>query len=401
MSKRKMYGLLTFILLTFGLLGAVIAYEIKNHSWQDDGGKNSIGGDSASVAEEGNTEGPETTKTPETTEVPAPSSEGGETPSVTPEASPSPIHMFFAGDIYLSDAVLNNYKKQGIEGIIESKLLSEMKNADITMVNQEFAFSSGGTAAKDKQYTFRVNPEYVSSFQEMGIDIVTLANNHSMDFGLTALKDSFDTLEKAGIEYVGAGNNLTEARKIHYEEVQDKRVAFLAASRVIPVYDWNATESKAGMLTTYDPALLLEDIKTASENSDYVVVYLHWGIERAEQPKDYQRTLAKQYIDAGADLVIGSHPHVLQGLEYYKGKPIIYSLGNYVFYSNITRTAVLKVTLDEEMNTEIQLLPAKAENGNTKLLEEKEDIQAFYRYMEEISFGVDFDENGYAIAPAD
>ena len=85
------------------------------------------------------------------------------------------------------------------------------------------------------------------------------------------------------------------------------------------------------MLTTYDPKILVDEIKKLREQCDYLVVYVHWGIERSERPEDYQRSLGKQYIDAGADVVIGSHPHVLQGVEYYKGKPIVYSLGNFIF----------------------------------------------------------------------
>ncbi len=394
MSKRRMYGLLAFIIFTFSLLAVVIIYEAGDFSWNNKGKNNSIVGDRNSGSEENTTAVPKPSK-PENSQV----SEGSVTEVPKPTVTEEPwkdITMLFTGDIYLSDVVVNAYKGKGIEAIVEKGLLSEMQGADLTMSNQEFAFSTGGTAAEDKQYTFRVNPDYITAFQDMGIDIVTLANNHTMDFGLTALEDSFDTLNGAGIDYVGAGSNLSDARKIHYSENQGKTIAFLAASRVIPVYEWNAAENKAGLFTTYDPTLLLEDIKTASENSDYVVVYLHWGIERAELPKDYQRSLAKQYIDAGADLVIGSHPHVLQGVEYYKGKPIVYSLGNYIFYSNIQRTAVLKITLDEDMNTKLQLLPAKAENAMTKLLSDTEEISQFYKYMESISFGVGFDESGYA-----
>ncbi len=404
MSKRKMYGLLAFILCTFGLLALVICYETKGYLWGKEGTNNSIGGDLASVSGGADSV---TTAPDKVTQAAANDTKDngqngeqgdGTTDTVTPSAAPEEgdINLFFAGDIYLSDAVAAIYKSKGIGGIVDSELLKDMQDADITMVNQEFTFSQGGKAAENKQYTFRVNPDYVSAFQDMGIDVVTLANNHSMDFGTEALKDSFTALDGAGIAYVGAGNNLQEARNIHYVEDKGKTLAFLAASRVIPEYSWNATNTKAGMLTTYDPAFLLEDIKTARENSDYVIVYLHWGIERMDTPKDYQRNLAKQYIDAGADLVIGSHPHVLQGVEYYKGKPIIYSLGNYIFYSNIKSTAVLKVTLDKDLNPNIQLLPAYAENGKTKLLSDTEKVREFYQYMKSISFDVNFGESGYA-----
>lgn len=142
---------------------------------------------------------------------------------------------------------------------------------------------------------------------------MTLANNHAMDYGTDALLDTCDTLDKVGIRRVGAGKNLDEAKAPVILEAQGKKIGFLGASRVIPVASWNATSTKPGMLTTYDPKILVDEIKKLREQCDYLVVYVHWGIERSERPEDYQRSLGKQYIDAGADVVIGSHPHVLQG----------------------------------------------------------------------------------------
>jgi len=163
---------------------------------------------------------------------------------------------------------------------------------------------------------------------------------------------------------------------------------------VIPVTEWNAGENKPGLFTTYDPTALIAEIETAKLQSDYVIVYVHWGIEKKNHPEEYQRKMAKQYIDAGADLVVGSHPHVLQGMEYYKGKPIIYSLGNFMFYSNIPQTALLKVTLQKGDSVKTELLPAKAENGTTFIIEDTKEIQQFYKYMTDISYGVTFDKSG-------
>ncbi|MFV0519702.1 MAG: CapA family protein [Lachnospirales bacterium] len=305
------------------------------------------------------------------------------------------VTMTFVGDIYLSDYVLNKYNSNGIDGILSKQLLEPFNEADIFMANQEFAFSTRGVQAEDKQYTFRVNPMYVSIFTEMGMDIATLANNHTLDFGTTALVDSMDTLDNANIEFVGVGNNIDEAKESKVIEINDKKFAFLGASRVIPVYDWNATSSKAGMLTTYDSTILVEEIKKAKEENDFVVVYVHWGVERATTPEQYQRDLGKAYIDAGADLVIGSHPHVLQGIEYYNGKPIVYSLGNFIFYNNIEKTAVVNATVDEDNNISLQILPCSANNSQTYLIEDDKKIADFYNYMESISFGVDIDENGF------
>lgn len=138
---------------------------------------------------------------------------------------------------------------------------------------------------------------------------------------------------------------------------------------------------------------------------DYVAVFVHWGIEREERPQEYQRTLGQQYIDAGADLVVGSHPHVLQGIEYYKGKPIVYSLGNFVFGSSIPKTALLKVTLPEkgmegEVGAGLQLIPGTSGAGYTRRLTDEGELHAFYEYIESISFGVSLDLQGIIVPGA-
>ena len=306
------------------------------------------------------------------------------------------ITLLFSGDILLSDYILNNYEQHGISGVLSEAFIQEMNTADITMVNQEFPFSLRGSKAADKQYTFRVDPKKVILLKELGVDIVTLANNHTLDFGEEALLDTCSTLEEADIQYVGAGNNLDRAKQLETITVNDKIIGFLGASRVIPVPGWNATSNKPGVFTTYDPALLLEEIKKAKELCDVVIVYVHWGIEREELPQDYQRSLGMQYIDAGADLVIGSHPHVLQGIEYYEGKPIVYSLGNFLFGSSIPKTMLLKVTIDENEKLQMYVLPGTAVEGYTdNLLEEK--AKEIYSYLEAISFGVSITENGEII----
>jgi len=292
---------------------------------------------------------------------------------------------------------LNKYSKDGIDGILSKNLQVEFEEADIAMINQEFSFSNRGVPMENKQYTFRIDPKWVQIFNDMQVDIVTLANNHTLDFGVEALLDTFDTLDTARIQYVGAGINIAEARKTKYIEANNKIIAILGASRVIPVTDWNAGIDTPGLFTTYDPKAMIEEIEIAKELCDYVVVYVHWGIEKSDSPKEYQRSLAKQYIDAGADLVVGSHPHVLQGIEYYKDKPIIYSLGNFMFYNTINQTAILKVTLKENEEIQVQFLPCETENALTDRIEEKSTRSEFYRYMKDISFDISFDENGFIL----
>ena len=226
--------------------------------------------------------------------------------------------------------------------------------------------------------------------------MVTLANNHILDFGTDPLIDSGTTLDAAGIEYVGAGENLDRAKQLLLWEIDGTTVGYLGASRVYMDASWAAAKGRPGVFSTYDPKVLVEEIKAAQELCDYLVVYVHWGIERDTKPQEYQRALAKNYIDAGADLVVGSHPHVLQGVEFYKDKPIVYSLGNFVFGSSIKRTALLKVELPEERHGAgtISMIPCTSAAGFTRQLTEEDQVRQFYREMTELSFGVEFGEDG-------
>lgn len=309
------------------------------------------------------------------------------------EESAEEVTMVFSGDILLSSYVLDNYNSSGINGVISEGLQSEMQKADLTMVNEEFPFSTGGTQAPDKQFTFRADPSYVKILQEMGIDVVTLANNHALDYGTEALSDTFKTLDDANIAYVGAGDRKERAVQPYVTKMGGKTFGILAASRVIPVVSWNIDNQQPGLLCTYDSTALCEGIKRAKESCDYVVVYVHWGIERENIPQDYQRSLGKAYIDAGADMVIGSHPHVLQGIEYYNGKPIVYSLGNYIFNQDIENTVLLKATVLPDNETTLQLLPAYAAGAKTQEKDESRSAE-LYRFMEEISYDISVGADG-------
>ncbi|MGN0159059.1 MAG: CapA family protein [Brotaphodocola sp.] len=302
-----------------------------------------------------------------------------------------PVRLLFSGDVLLSDHVLGAYEKAGgIQGVLDDGYRRLIDEADFFFVNEEFPFSDRGTQAPDKQYTFRLSPERVSVLKEMGVDGVSVANNHALDFGTDALLDTCDILDAAGIWHTGAGANLDEAKRAVEIEIQNKKIAIIGATRVIPVAEWAAHGNHPGMLATYDPELLLQEIRTLSETNDYVIVFVHWGIERAEHPETYQRELGKQYIDAGADMVIGSHPHVLQGVEYYNDKPIVYSLGNFVFGSSIPRTMLLEVELSETPSLIVH--PGTSSGGYTRMLTDSKGKQEFYDYLTSISYGVIFED---------
>ncbi len=289
------------------------------------------------------------------------------------------------GDVELSTYVQNNYGAGGIDRVISPDLRKKLKNADILEVNNEFAYSTRGTQAPDKQFTFRVDPSYVSILTDMGVDVAGLANNHVLDYGKDALEDTFDTLSDAGIAYMGAGRGFDEASGLIIQEVNDKKIGFLAASRVIPVGSWDVRNSQPGVFTCYDTTDLVAAIGEAKSKVDFLIVCVHWGKEHTTQLTDYQPVNGHAYIDAGADIVIGAHPHVLQGIEYYNGKPIFYSLGNFIFNENIERTAAVKLVIDEKGQLKkVKLIPAYA-TGATTTLAEGDRATEIFSYMESIS----------------
>ena len=311
-------------------------------------------------------------------------------PDPEPEESGSTL-LAFAGDVMFSDPFLASYDKSGISAIADNEMLGRMQNADLFLINEEFPFSLRGEAMEDKQFTFRADPRYVEIFQKLGVDIATVANNHALDFGRDAFCDTLDTLKNAGITSIGGGYNLSEASAPAVRTINGQTFAIFGATRVSPSATWYASDSQAGLFQTYDATLLNQKIAEAHTEYDHVIVFVHWGIEKNETPEDYQRSLAKGYIDAGADLVVGCHPHVLQGFEYYNGVPIIYSLGNYLFGNRDGDTVLLEAVYDSEGAPSIQLVPCKRIGG---ILSRIQHPEALFQHLTDLSFGVTVNEDG-------
>ena len=338
----------------------------------------------------------DTAASPEVTMAPSPEPTVAPTPTAVPQPS---VVLGFAGDVNLDEASdpVKKYTQEakGILGLFSQILVDEMNQADLMMVNNEFTYSTRGTKANNKSFTFRANPERVNILKEMGVDLVSLANNHSMDYGQEAFIDTLSTLDNAGIAYVGAGEDMSRAKAPVYKTVGDKTIAFVAASRVVFDVSWYATNTSPGMLGTYAPEQVLKSIEEAKANSDFVVMYVHWGVELSIYPEDYERALAQKYIDAGADVVIGCHPHVMQGFEYYNGKLIAYSLGNYLFNDSTRESGMLKLYLDPDGTTRAQILPVMNKDMQTYLLHGEEDKANYFKYLEGLSFETVIDDQGF------
>ena len=310
--------------------------------------------------------------------------------------------MCFAGDILLAEGEIttNNLDSSpnGLKDCISPELLDIMNRADYTCVNNEFTYSTRGTALEGKAWTFRAHPDRVKYLKEMGVDLALLANNHVYDYGKDAMLDTLDTLTNADIKYFGAGANLEEAMKPVYVELGGKTVAFVAASRA-EKYKMTpqATEEEPGILRCYDPALFIQVIKEARANADFVVACVHWGTERSTVLEDAQLETARQYIDAGADMIIGSHSHCLQGMEYYNGKPIVYSLGNYWFDEYYEDTMLVNVRIHGDIygsNVELSVVPGMQDDGKTVIFTDDSEKERVYQHLEDISVNIEIDENG-------
>lgn len=310
------------------------------------------------------------------------------------------VTLSFAGDISFAEGYANmvSYHSRGndIAQCITPDLIARMDSADIMMVNNEFTYSNRGAPLSGKTFTFRAKPEMAENLLKLSVDIVSLANNHVFDYGETALIDTLDTLDHYEIPYVGAGRNLEEAKKIVYMEKGGMKIAFVSATQVERSYVFTkeATDSSAGVLRTFSPEAFLEVIRRAEETSDFVVVYVHWGTEGVNQFEGDQQLLGHQYIDAGADLVIGDHPHCLQGVEYYKGVPIFYSLGNYWFNSRTLDTGLVEADICRDGLLELRFVPCLQQNCRTSLVTDPAQQQRVFRFLESISANASVDELG-------
>ena len=310
------------------------------------------------------------------------------------------VTMTFAGDVLFDDhyAITGTVRASGdISQGIMPEVMERMQAADIMMLNNEFAYSNRGTPLEEKQFTFRARPETAAYLTDLGVDIVSLANNHAYDYGPDALEDTLTTLRETGIPYVGAGRDISEARKPVYYIVGDIKIAFVSATQIerLDTPDTKeATETSPGVFRCWNGEKLMETVREAAKNSDFVVAYIHWGTENQAELDWAQLKQAPELVAAGADLVIGDHPHCLQPIGVIQGVPVIYSLGNFWFNSKTLDTGMVEVVIDETGIVSYQFVPCLQSGCRTTLLQgaEKERVLA---YMRGISEGVRIDGDGF------
>ena len=306
--------------------------------------------------------------------------------------------LSFVGDISLADNwyIMPQYDKRDkkILGILSEDVVNEMNKSTLMVANSEFTVSNRGNPIKGKTFTFRAKPERLNIYYEMGVDLVTLANNHVYDFGEEAFLDMLDALDKYKIPHIGAGKNIDDAKMPYYFIINGYKFAFVNATRAEKnILTPGAGENSSGVFRCYDSTGMENLIKEVKEDSDYVITIIHFGKEGYHDLEPEQVRSAKAYIDAGSDAVIGHHAHTLQGIEFYKNKPIVYNLGDFIFNSLKEETAMFQIKLDEDGNMNYYILPALQENCYTDFLQ-GEDKQKLINNIIKWGINADIDSEG-------
>lgn len=326
---------------------------------------------------------------------------------------PLDITLAFAGDLSLADnyVVMDYYHNEAgddLANCIDSAYIKRMNDADVMWINNEFCYSDNGSPIPGKAYTFCAAPENVNILKELGVDIVGLANNHVYDFGPEAFADTLATLRGAEIAYVGAGADIKEASAPVYVDVDGYKIAYVAATRAEKnIKTPEATETSGGVFRCYDNTDYIEKIKEAKANADYVIALPHWGAEHSTILEAAQTDGAKEYIDAGADAVIGAHTHCLQGMDFYNGKPIIYSLGNFWFDDYTLDTMLLELHLTgttDHVQVTVEMVPGTQSERVTRMPSTVQERNRIYAYMESISSNIGItpateEDNGGIVFP--
>ena len=299
-----------------------------------------------------------------TPEVPAKISSTPAKPADTPGSA---IHIFWVGDIVMEvpwrqQAVV---PKALFDGVRE-----HLKSADLVIGNLETPLTdwTEQTPNKDKaaveagkDVILRVSsPEAAQALADASIKVVGLANNHVMDFTEHGLLDTLERLRKAGVSYAGAGENLAEAEDALILKIKGKRIGILSFSDVVPRYSW-AEANHPGIATAKEADRVVGAVRRTRPKVDILIMVFHWGTQFLQEPIPRQVFLAQEAQRAGADLVLGAHPHVLQGVGCVGRTPVVYSAGNFVFptmSAPTRRTAIFEFEFSGDQPISVRLAPA-------------------------------------------
>lgn len=290
-------------------------------------------------------------------------------PDEPPSAAPAPqrtrLVVSGTGDVNLDPTFVRSFPSTGYEDAwsgLDGAFLSD----DLTIVNLECSPSNLGEPW-DKPWTFRCDPDALPSMAAAGVDVANLANNHGTDFGFDAMLDGMANLTSVGIAPVGTGRTITEAYQPYVAEINGWTIAVIGSGGVNPeTGSWLALDDRPGMTHGDDTASIAAAISSAKKTADIVLVTAHWGEQGTTTPRPFERRQAEAWIEAGADGILGHHQHVLQPLEFYRGRPIAWGLGNFVWQaypSESRRTAIARFVFEPDGRIGACLIPVMIERS--------------------------------------
>ncbi|MCU0575236.1 MAG: CapA family protein [Desulfobacterota bacterium] len=272
--------------------------------------------------------------------------------------------LLAVGDIMLSGSARPVFRVKGYAYAFQDRALARLTSrADVAFGNLEYPITRSGSPIKDKKYTFRGSLESLKAVKGAGFDMLSLANNHIMDYGVKGLMDTLMQCRKNRLVHAGAGTDLTTASRPGIVVRNGVRYGLLAYSMTFPEDFW-ATKDRPG--TAHPDITRMDlDIRAVRPAVDILIVSFHWGEELMREPKQYQVGFARYAIRSGADVVVGHHPHVPQAIEIYRGRPIFYSLGNYAFgsISSASTVSIAAETIFQRYNpVQVNIYPLNVSN---------------------------------------
>jgi poly-gamma-glutamate synthesis protein (capsule biosynthesis protein) len=304
-------------------------------------------------------------------------------PSTTTTTAPTTTTR---GDLGSGEAVVLMFAGDAnFEGSIAARLAADpttvlrevaptLSSADLAMINLETSISEGGSP-QPKEFTFQAPPAALDALRAAGVDVVSEANNHGMDFGLAGLQESLAARDAKQFPVIGIGADIDSAFAPYRTEIKGQRIAIIAATQVLDsslIDSWTAGPGKPGLASAKLVDRLVAEVQKARVDSDTVVVFLHWGVERMTCPTGDQQSLAQTLVSAGADIIVGSHAHrVLGGGRLYNSF-VHYGLGNFLFYAGSpegAETGILSVTVTGRRIDGYQWLPGRITDRIPSLLE--------------------------------
>ncbi|HEV8651106.1 MAG TPA: CapA family protein [Actinomycetes bacterium] len=278
----------------------------------------------------------------------------------------APVTLAFGGDVHFEGVIATRLARNPATAM--GPVAAVLRQADLAMVNLETAVTTRGTPAA-KEFNFRAPPSAFTALRAAGVDLATMANNHGEDFGPVGLQDSLAAAAAARFPVVGIGRDAAQAFRALVLTARGQRIAVVGATQVLDsnlAAAWSAGDGKPGLASAYQVDRLLAAIRAARQAADTVVVFLHWGRELSSCPMSRQRALAPRLVAAGADVVVGSHAHVLAGAGFLDGAYVSYGLGNFVFHSRggvTARSGVLTLTVRGRAVTGVRWTPALLSGG--------------------------------------